>query len=176
MLNKRDKIRHKVRTNYIQTSPGDSVVKNLPAMQEPQVQSLSRENPLEKEMATHPSNLAWEIPQTEGPGGLQSMGSQRVGRDRETNTFLTFHNVNTFSTVLVTCTKCIVPVFPNTSRCFFIKTEKCRSHNKNHRILCSKDIEDQMFFFPCMPPLLQPFSFCCYRLVIVRIFRLLIGD
>ena len=58
MLNKRDKIRHKVRTNYIRTFSGDSVVKNLPAMQEPQVQSLSRENPLEKEMATHSSNLA----------------------------------------------------------------------------------------------------------------------
>ena len=50
-------------------------------MQETQVQSLSREDPLEKEMAIHSSTLAWEIPWTEKPGGLQSMGSQRVGHD-----------------------------------------------------------------------------------------------
>ena len=57
--------------------PGDSVVKNPPAMQEPQltwVQSLGQEDPLEKVMATHSSILAWEIPGTEEPGGLQSMG------------------------------------------------------------------------------------------------------
>ena len=54
------------------------MVKNLPAMQEMWVQSLGREDPLEKEMATHSSNLAWRIPCTEEPGGLQSMGSQRV--------------------------------------------------------------------------------------------------
>ena len=52
------------------------VVKNLPAVQETQVQSLSREGPLEKEMAIHSSILAWRIPWTEEPGGLQSMGSQ----------------------------------------------------------------------------------------------------
>ena len=52
--------------------------KNLPAMQETQVQSLDQENPLEKEMATHSSILAWRIPWTEEPGGLQSMGLQRV--------------------------------------------------------------------------------------------------
>ena len=45
------------------------------------VQSLGREDPLEEEMATHSSVLAWEIPRTEEPGGLQSMGSQRVGHD-----------------------------------------------------------------------------------------------
>ena len=54
-------------------------VKNLPAMQETVVQSLSWENPLEKGMATHSSILAWIIPWTEEPGGLQSTGSQRVG-------------------------------------------------------------------------------------------------
>ena len=59
--------------------PGGSVVKNLPAMQETQVQSLGQEDYMEKEMATHFSVLAWEIPQTEEPGWLQSMGSQRVG-------------------------------------------------------------------------------------------------
>jgi len=46
-----------------------------------QVQSLGREDPLGKKMATHSSILAWEIPWTEEPGGLQSMGSQRVGHD-----------------------------------------------------------------------------------------------
>ena len=48
-------------------------------VQEPQVQSLNREDPLEEEMATHSSILAWEIPWTEEPGGLQSIGLQRVG-------------------------------------------------------------------------------------------------
>ena len=56
-------------------------IKNLPAMQETQVQSLGQEDPLEKEMAIHSSILAWEIPWTEEPSGLQSMGSQRVGHD-----------------------------------------------------------------------------------------------
>ena len=54
------------------------VVKNLPAMQETRVQYLGQEDPLEKGMATHSSILAWEIPWTEEPGGLQSMGLQRV--------------------------------------------------------------------------------------------------
>ena len=56
-------------------------IKRLPAMQETRVQSLGWEDPLEKEMATHSSILAWRIPWTEEPGGLQSMGSQRVGHD-----------------------------------------------------------------------------------------------
>ena len=56
-------------------------VKNLPAMQDTQVQSLGWEDPLEKGMATHSSILAWRIPWTEEPGGLQSMGSQRVRYD-----------------------------------------------------------------------------------------------
>ena len=57
------------------------LVKNLPAMQETQVQSLGLEDPLENEMATHSSTLVWKIPWTEEPGRLQSMGSQRVGHD-----------------------------------------------------------------------------------------------
>ena len=56
-------------------------LKRLPAMQETWVRSLGWEDPLEKEMATHSSILAWRIPWTEEPGGLQSMGSQRVGYD-----------------------------------------------------------------------------------------------
>ena len=55
--------------------------KNLPATQETHIQSLRWENPLEKGMATHSSILAWIIPWTEQPGGLQSMGLQRVGHD-----------------------------------------------------------------------------------------------
>ena len=54
------------------------MVMNLPAMQETQVRSLGQEDPLEKEMATHSSILAWRIPWTEEPGRLQSMGSQKV--------------------------------------------------------------------------------------------------
>ena len=54
------------------------MVKNLPAMQETWVQSLSREDPLKKGMATHSSVLAWRILWTEEPGGLQSVGSQRL--------------------------------------------------------------------------------------------------
>ena len=61
--------------------PGDSVVKNLPAMQKIQVRFLGREDPLEKEMATRFSILVWRIPWTEEPSGLQSMGSQKVGHD-----------------------------------------------------------------------------------------------
>ena len=53
------------------------MVKNLPAIQETQVQFLGQEDPLEKEMTIHSSILAWEIPWTEEPGGLQSMGSQK---------------------------------------------------------------------------------------------------
>ena len=54
-------------------------LKRLPAIQETQVRSLGREDPLEKEMATHSSILAWRIPWMEEPGGLRSTGSQRVG-------------------------------------------------------------------------------------------------
>ena len=57
------------------------MVKHLPAIQETWVQSLGWEDPLEKEMATHSSTLAWKIPWTEEPGRLQSMGSQRVRQE-----------------------------------------------------------------------------------------------
>ena len=56
------------------------MVKNLPAVQEAQVRSLGWEDPLEKEMASHSRILAWGIPWTEEPGGLQSMGSQSQRR------------------------------------------------------------------------------------------------
>ena len=66
-------------------------VKNLPAILETCVQSLGQEDPLEKDMATHSSILVWRIPRTEEPGGLRSMGLQRVGYNQATNTF--FHYI-----------------------------------------------------------------------------------
>ena len=62
-------------------------VKNSPAMQETRVRSLGLEVPLEEEMATHSSILAWRILWTEEAGGLQSLGSQRVGHDLAANAF-----------------------------------------------------------------------------------------
>jgi len=59
------------------------MVKNLPAMQETWLQFLDQEDPLEKGMATHFSILAWKIPWTEGPGGLQSMGLQKMSNRTE---------------------------------------------------------------------------------------------
>ena len=63
------------------TSLVAQTVKRLPKMREIRIQSLGQKDPLEKEMATHSSTLAWKIPWTEEPGGLQTMGSQRVGHD-----------------------------------------------------------------------------------------------
>ena len=62
------------------------MVKNPPAMQETWVRSLGQENPLEKEMVTHSSIVAWEIPWTDRPDRLYSMGLQRVGHDLATET------------------------------------------------------------------------------------------
>ena len=67
--------------HLIRASLVAQMVKNLPAMQETQAQFLGWEDPLEKGMATHSGVLAWRIPWTEEPGGLQPMGSQRVGHD-----------------------------------------------------------------------------------------------
>ena len=71
------------------------MVKNPPTMQETWVQSLSREDPLEKGMATHSSSFAWRISWTEEPGKLQFLGSQRVGHNWVTNTF-TFHGLSLY--------------------------------------------------------------------------------
>ena len=80
---------HILKNPYI---PGASLVaqlvKNLPAVQETWVWSLGWEDPLEKQMETHSSILAWKISWTEEPGGLQSMGSQRVRHDWATNSDL----------------------------------------------------------------------------------------
>ena len=66
---------------YIWTSLVAQTVKHLSTMQETQVRALGWEDPLEKEMATHSSTIAWKMPWTEEPGRLQSTGSQRVGHD-----------------------------------------------------------------------------------------------
>jgi len=73
---------------YFGASLVAQMVKNLPVMTNTQVWSLGREDPLEKEMETHSSNLAWRMPWIEEPGGLQSMGLQRVGHNWATFTFM----------------------------------------------------------------------------------------
>ena len=72
-----------MKIDYLQTFsfPGGTVVKNMPVNAEDVGSTLGGEETLEKEMATHSSILAWKIPWTEQPGGLQSMGSQRVEHD-----------------------------------------------------------------------------------------------
>ena len=86
------------------------MVKRLPTMQETQIQSLGREDLLEKEMATHSSILAWKIPWTEEPGRLQSMGSQKVRATSTTeqlhfllffNTYAIIYNFSKFSLILM---------------------------------------------------------------------------
>ena len=66
---------------YTMASLVTQAVKNMPAVQETRVRSLGLEDPLEKEMVIHSSILAWRVPWTEEPGGLQSMRSQRAGHD-----------------------------------------------------------------------------------------------
>ena len=72
-------------SQYLSTLVSASLVaqriKHLPAMQETRVRSLGQEDPVEMAMASHPSTLAWKIQWTEKPGGVQSMGSLRVGHD-----------------------------------------------------------------------------------------------
>ena len=81
--NKRLKVKCQVDNNVCKASMGfpGGICLLLQEMQETQVRSLGQEDPLEKDMATHSSILAWKIPRTQEPGGLQSMGSQRVGND-----------------------------------------------------------------------------------------------
>ena len=83
-------------TNTHFTSLVNQTVKNLPEVQETWFWVLGQEDPLEKEMATHSSILAWGIPWTKEPGGLQSTGSQRVRQNWVTSTF-TFHFLHRFS-------------------------------------------------------------------------------
>ena len=76
--------------SFLRTSLVAQRLKRLPAMQETWVRSLGRKDPLEKEMATHSSTLAWRIPWMEEPGVLQSTGLQRVGHDWATSLSFTF--------------------------------------------------------------------------------------
>ena len=107
-------------------SSGTSVLKNLPAMQ---VWSLCQEDPLEEGMATHSSILAWRIPWTEEPVGLQSMGSQRVGHDWET-----VHPVWIGKSLIRTWYFCIY------LRCSFIMLIKACSLKQMLLIKCSSYI------------------------------------
>ena len=78
--------------SFLDSSLAAQTVQSLPAVLETRVRFLCRDDPLEKEMATHSSILAWRIPWTEEPGGLQSVGSQRVRQDCGTS--LHFHIVH----------------------------------------------------------------------------------
>ena len=78
--------------DFMRASLVAQMVKCLPAVRETRVWSLGWEDPLEKEMATHSSTLAWKIPWTEEPDRLQSMGSQKVGHDWVTSLSLRFHS------------------------------------------------------------------------------------
>ena len=91
--------------------PSDSAVKNLPVMQETQVRSLGWENPLREHMATHSSILAWRIPWTEEPGGLQSLGLHRVRHDWS-NWAHQFSSVAQSCPILCDSMDCSPPGFP----------------------------------------------------------------
>ena len=79
------------------TSLVTQMVKNPPVMQETRIWSLGWKDPLEKRLATHSSIFVWRIPWTEEPGGLQSMGSQKVGHNWATNTFTFRLHIHTLS-------------------------------------------------------------------------------
>ena len=81
--------------SFLRTSLVTQMVKHLSIMWETWVRSLGREDPLEKEMAIHPSTIAWKIPWTEEPGRLQSMGSPRVGHDWATSLSFSLRNLHT---------------------------------------------------------------------------------
>ena len=110
------------------------VVKNPPARQETRVWFLGWEDPLEKGMANHSSILAWEIPWTERPGGLQSMGLQRVGHDWVTNAlhthFFRFH----FFLVLISNVICHCHTFEE-SISYSLDHEEFAPHFTNHHMI-----------------------------------------
>ena len=95
--------RFKTSTLKTQASLVAQLVKNLPAMQETWVQFLGQEDPLEKEMATHSSVLAWRIPGTGEPGGLPSMWMHRVGHDWSDLAAAAAASIQVFLPVLLGC-------------------------------------------------------------------------
>ena len=151
------------------------MVKNPPAMQETRVQSLSRKDPLEKEMTTHPSILAWRIPWTEEPGELQSTGSQRIRPDWATSAHMC--TVSHFSRgfrnrTCISCGSCMA------GRWLF--TTELRGKPNTHTDLCNQDMGDTHHpkqFPPATPyahvsPPLTPsnhWAFLQYSLVSSRI-------
>ena len=107
------------------------MVKNSPATQETQemwVRSLNCSDPQEKEMATHSNILAWRIPWTEEPGGLQSMGLQRIGHD-------SMHAFPSLERNLAKCSRCMLtkqPVFPGLWPSV-LKTGQCQTNARHTR-------------------------------------------
>ena len=116
------------------------MIKNLPAMQETWVWSLDQEDHLKKEMATHSSILAWRIPWTEEPGGLQSMGSQWVGHDWATNTYTLSHHRSSV-TGSKNLTRELRPPFPAHT----IQKISC-----SHLMITSFSYPILTFFFCCL--------------------------
>ena len=110
---KNQEMQGRINTLSLLPSPLSRWVKNLPAVQETQemwVQSLGQEHPLKKEMGTHSTIHAWKISWTEEPGGLQSMGLQRVGHNWVTDTF---------TTTLITFSVILNSYFPNFTHLWF---------------------------------------------------------
>ena len=98
------------------------MVKNPPAVQETHVQSLGQEDPLEKGVVTHSTILVWRIPWTEEPGGLSSMGSQRVGHDLNVlNSQSQWFNYNYEPFIHTTCSPLVT--WGPCSVSFFFKTQ-----------------------------------------------------
>ena len=125
-------------------TPVAQMVTRLPAMQETRVWYLGQKNLLEKEMATHSSTLAWKIPWTEEPGGLQSMGSQRVRHTWATSLSLSLH----------------FHIHKHVHNCMLVKEhlEECKKENKNEK----KHLKTMSFCHSC--------SF--YQIVFLCIFHL----
>ena len=127
------------------------MVKPLSTMRETQVQSLGREDPLEKEMAIHSSTIAWKIPRTEEPGRLQSMGSQRVGHNWATSlslsAFLSFYLGLKNSLKLWTFFQIVgidyIDIFRRKIHQWYIKEEHWRKNQKTHNLFQDLDLTNR---------------------------------
>ena len=130
------------------------VVKNLPAMQETQVQSLGQEDPLEKGMATHSSIHDWRIPWTEEPASLQSMRSRRVRHNWMTNTLIVDF---TMLCLFVLITLCTARWFSYTCILFYVLFRYGLSQDTEYSFLCSA-------VGPCSLSILYVIVFICQSL------------